>query len=84
MGAEKIQKMADQDILEGAVAQAVEVFDACTYVEVKDRFEEIESGTRDAFIWASHEEKVTQEDMLQQIAQPMVPVPRLPKSILNK
>jgi TPP-dependent pyruvate/acetoin dehydrogenase alpha subunit len=80
----QIQAMADSNVMECAIAQAVEVNNAYTYAEVKDRLEEIRTGTRAAFDKASQEEKVTRYDMLQQVEQPMVPVPRLPPSMSEK
>lgn len=71
----------DCDNLERAIIQAVDVFSACTYAEIRDRLQEIRTGTRDAFAQASQEEKVTRDDMLKQVAQPMVSVPRLPKEL---
>lgn len=77
-----IQRMADTDVLESAVVQAVEVMSASTYPEVRDRFLQIKNLTELAFDQAASEEKVTRQDMLERVAQPMVPVPPLPRELL--
>lgn len=51
---------------------------------MKDRFEEIRDGARSGFIQASREEKVTRQDMLERVAQPMVPCPRLPANLAQR
>ena len=84
LSAGQIQAMADSSVLERAIAQAVEVFNVCTYNEVKDRFAEIRTGTRQAFNQASTEAKVTREDMLEIVSQPMIACPRLPASVVEK
>jgi hypothetical protein len=76
--------MAESDLLERAIVQSVEVFNVGTYAEVKDRFEVILSSTRGAFAKASQEEKVTREDMMERVAQPLVPVPALPSEITER
>ena len=82
--AEQIQAMADSNVLERAIVQAVEVYNACTYSEVKDRFEKFRVGSREAFVLASQEDKVTRQEMMDRVAQPMVSCPRLPAKIVEK
>jgi hypothetical protein len=76
--------MAESDLLERAIVQSVEVFNIATYAEVKDRLEAILSSTRHAFTKASQEEKVTREDMMERVSQPLVPVPSLPSEITER
>lgn len=80
-GLEQIQAMAESDVLERAVVQAVEVFNVATYAEVRDRLDEIRSITRDAFSKASAEERVTRDDMMKRVSQPLVSCSALPSSI---
>jgi TPP-dependent pyruvate/acetoin dehydrogenase alpha subunit len=82
--ADRIQAMAESDLLERAIVQSVEVFNVGTYAEVKDRLEAILSSTRDAFTRASQEEKVTREDMMERVSRPLVPVAALPPEIKDR
>ena len=84
LSAEQIQAMADSTVLERAIVQAVEVYNASTYSEIKDRFEEFRVGSREAFVLASQEDKVTRQDMMDRVAQPMVTCPRLPANIVER
>ncbi|CAB9498379.1 oxoisovalerate dehydrogenase subunit beta [Seminavis robusta] len=81
---ERIQAMAESDLLERAIMQAVEVFNALTYQEVKDRFQEIRASTRDAFSKASQEEKVTRSEMMERVATPTVTCPPLPSELTER
>lgn len=81
---DQVQAMSESDLLERAIVQAVEVFNACTYGEVKDRFKEIRTLTKSAFDTASQEEKVTRQDMIERVSQPMVPCSALPASVVEK
>lgn len=81
---EQIQAMAESDLLERAIVQGVDVFNAFTYAEVKDRFYEIRDLTKKAFAEASLEEKVSRQDMLDRVALPMVTCPPLPADIVEK
>lgn len=71
---EKIEAMANEQVMESSVVQAVEVFNVLTYPEVRDRFEEIKSWTTRAFDEASAEAKVTRQDMLDRVAPPALPI----------
>jgi len=82
--AEQIQAMADSTVVERAIVQAVEVFNAGTYSEIKDRFEELRSETRAGFEQASEEDKVTRRDMMDRVAEPVVTYPRLPSTITER
>lgn len=73
--------MAESDVLECAVAQAVEVFNVATYAEVRDRLDEIRFMTQGAFSKASAEERVTRDDMMKRVSQPLVSCSALPSSI---
>mmetsp|Transcript_31006 Transcript_31006/g.47500 ORF Transcript_31006/g.47500 Transcript_31006/m.47500 type:complete len:849 (+) Transcript_31006:121-2667(+) len=79
---EDIQGMADTDVLASGIAQAVETMGAITYPEALDRFLEIQNLVKIGFNEAMQEEKVSREDMLETVAQPMVQVPRLPVDML--
>lgn len=76
---EEIRSMADLDILESCMVQAVEVFSATTYTELLDRYQEIQSLTRSAFDTAADEDKVGRQDMLDRVAAKLINVPRLPE-----
>jgi pyruvate/2-oxoglutarate/acetoin dehydrogenase E1 component/TPP-dependent pyruvate/acetoin dehydrogenase alpha subunit len=80
LSAETIQAMADTDVLSVAIVQAVEQYNAITYAELEDRLEEILTWTEEAFCTAVAEPKVTLEDMIDQVAAPLVPIPRQPPS----
>jgi TPP-dependent pyruvate/acetoin dehydrogenase alpha subunit len=81
---EQIESMAESDLLERAIVQAVDVFNSYSYAEVKDRFLEIRDLTQKAFSHASTEEKVTRQDMLDRVEMPMVACPALPFDIVEK
>ena len=64
LNADDIIAMGDNQNLECAIQQAVEVFSAVSYNEVNDKLQWIQSRTRECFESASKEPKVTREDML--------------------
>jgi 2-oxoisovalerate dehydrogenase E1 component len=68
----EIQSLADTDVLESTLLQAVEVLGSATYGELQDRWEYIRRMTVQAFATASAEDKVTREDMLERVAAPQV------------
>lgn len=75
---EAIDSMAESDVIAGGVIQAAEQWNATTYGEVCDRFEEIGEIVRDSFNVAAEEPKITSRDeMLERVSQPMVSVPQL-------
>lgn len=74
---EDIRSMADVDILESCMVQAVEVLSVTTYTELLDRFQEIQSLTRSAFDTAAEEDTVDRQDMLDRVAAKLINVPRL-------
>ena len=78
-----IQEMADCTVLESAVKQAVEVFSVTTYPEIRDRWLAIQQMTRSSFATASQEEKVTRQEMLSRVAQPLA-VPQMTRSSFAK
>lgn len=71
---EQIEAMANEQVIESSLVQAVEVYNAMTYAEVRDRFEEIKTWTAAAFDQASAEVKVTRQDMLNQVAPIALPI----------
>jgi len=71
---ERIQSMADCDLLERTIAQAVQVRSATTYRWVRDRYQEIRNQTVRAFAEASAEAKVTREDMVNVVSAPLARV----------
>ena len=71
---EQVEAMANLRTMECSLMQAVEVYNALTYPELKDRLEEIRSWTEQAFDEASAEEKVTRQEMLNRVAPPAIPV----------
>ena len=78
-----IESMAEKDVVAGAIVQAVEQWNAMTYSEVCDRFEEIGAIAMESFNSAAKEPKITSRDeMLERVAQPMVPVAPLPSNEL--
>jgi 2-oxoisovalerate dehydrogenase E1 component len=70
----EIQEMAEMDLVESTIVQAVEVCDAITYSEVSLMLKEMESTIVDAFAKASDEDKVTRQDMLDRVSAPLVKV----------
>ena len=80
---DQIQSMANSDVLESSLVQAVEVFSAVTYQELVSRYEELQRMTLAAFELASQEPKVDRCDMLRRVAAPLVSVPRLPSAMLT-
>ena len=82
--AQRIQAMAEADLLERAIVQAVETFNACTYADVKNRFDALLLSTQRAFNDASQEEKVSREEMMERVSQPLVPVPALPTKVTER
>jgi len=77
----RIQSMADIDVLESSIAQAVETFSASTYPELHDRFLHIQDAARSAFATAAEEDKVDRNDMLERLAPPLHIVPSLPPEL---
>eukprot|EP00581_Thalassiosira_minuscula_P020012 CAMPEP_0183715418 /NCGR_PEP_ID=MMETSP0737-20130205/9644_1 /TAXON_ID=385413 /ORGANISM="Thalassiosira miniscula, Strain CCMP1093" /LENGTH=827 /DNA_ID=CAMNT_0025944513 /DNA_START=30 /DNA_END=2513 /DNA_ORIENTATION=- len=74
-----IDRMADSDVVASGIVQAAEQYNAITYSEARDRFEEIGEMVKDTFGIAAEEPKITTRDeMLERVSQPMVPVPQLP------
>jgi 2-oxoisovalerate dehydrogenase E1 component len=71
---EQIQNMANTDVVGSAIVQAVEISAATNYISVQKRLTEIEGLTLSAFALSSNEEKVTREEMLQQLWAPVVSV----------
>ena len=69
--------MADIDVLESSMVQAVEAFSATTYRELYDRFVRIQEMTRSAFAIAAEEDKVDRNGMLERLVPPLRKVPRL-------
>jgi 2-oxoisovalerate dehydrogenase E1 component len=72
---DQIQSMQELDVVESAMVQAVEVFAAITYPELRDRFMEIHRLTQSAFCKAVVEEKVSRQDMLERVKPAAVLVP---------
>jgi len=78
---EQIQGMADTNVIESALVQAVDLYGSSTYEQVYGRYLRIKELTHHAFAVASQEPKVTRQDMLQRVSAPMVAVPSLPKEL---
>jgi 2-oxoisovalerate dehydrogenase E1 component len=72
---EQIQSMQDVDVVESSMVQAVEVFSAITYPELRDRFTEIHRLTQSAFGEAVEEDKVNRQDMMERVAPAAVVIP---------
>ena len=68
----EINQMAHSTVLESMIVQAVEVFSATTYSEIRDRLHEIRSRTIESFQIAASEGKVTRADMLKRVSAPLV------------
>ena len=78
-----IKIMAESDVVASSIVQAVEQYNAITYNEARDRFEEIGEMVRDSFNVAAEEPKITSRDeMTERVSQPMVSVPQLPREKL--
>ena len=83
LDANVIESMAEKDVVAGGIIQAVEQWNAITYGEVCDRFEQIGGITTHAFNSAAKEPKIsTRKEMMERVAQPMVPVPSLPQDMM--
>ena len=77
--------MAESDVVASSIVQAVEQYNAITYNEARDRFEEIGEMVQDSFNVAAEEPKITSRDeMTERVSQPMVSVPQLPREKLTK
>jgi 2-oxoisovalerate dehydrogenase E1 component len=74
LDAETILSAADTCVLEGAIAQGVEVLNLTTYSELSDRFEDLRRRTDKAFGIAIQEPKVTLDDMLSRASVPLAPL----------
>ena len=85
LDAEVIDSMADSDVVAAGIVQAAEQFNAMTYAEARDRFEEIGEMVRESFDIAAEEPKITsRDDMMGRVSQPMVPVAPLPAGALMR
>ena len=74
-----IDSMAESDVIGSGVVQAVEQWNALSYSEAQDRFEEIGEMVKESFNVAAEEPKITdRNDMLDRVSQPMVSVPQMP------
>ena len=71
---EQIEAMANEQVIESSLVQAVEVYNAMTYAEARDRFAQIQNWTAQAFDTASAEAKVTRQDMLDRVAPPALTI----------
>jgi len=79
LNADVVNRMAESDVVASGIVQAAEQWNALTYSEARDRFEEIGEMVKDSFDVAAEEPKITsREDMLDRVSQPMVSVPQLP------
>lgn len=74
MTTHQLQDLAEVQTIESALVQAVDVYNALTYYELRDRWEQIKVWTAEAFDLASVEEKVSRQDMLERVAPPLAPV----------
>jgi 2-oxoisovalerate dehydrogenase E1 component len=84
LDADTVDRMADSDVVASGIVHAVEQWNALTYSEVYDRFIEIGDMVRRAFNTAAEEPKITtRKEMIDQVAQPMVQVPRLRPELLT-
>jgi 2-oxoisovalerate dehydrogenase E1 component len=80
-----IESMAEKDVVAGGIVQSVEQWNAITYGEVCDRFEQIGNIVKQAFNSAAEESKITnRNEMLERVAQPMVTLPSLPQELLKQ
>ena len=78
-----IDSMAESDVVASGIVQAADQFNAITYSEAHDRFQEIGEMVQDSYNMAAEEPKITSRDeMMERVSQPMVPVPKLPKEEL--
>ena len=78
-----IDRMAESDVVSSGIVQAVEQWNALAYNEAYDRFQEIGEMVKRSFDIASEEPKITtREEMLDQTAQPIVPIPKLSPELL--
>ena len=64
----EIDQMSKSNILESMIVQAVEVFSATTYSEIRDRLHEIMKCTTESFRVAASEVKVNRIDMLERVS----------------
>jgi len=79
-----VDQMAETDVIESGIMQAVEHYGALTYGEAMDRFEEIGVLSRSAFNSAADEPKIsTRDDMIAKVSQPMAQVPPLAAGLLT-
>eukprot|EP00804_Cyclotella_cryptica_P030288 CCRYP_019224-RA/>CCRYP_019224-RA protein AED:0.39 eAED:0.39 QI:1426/1/0.8/1/0.75/0.8/5/0/627 len=79
-----VDRMADSDVVASGIVQAVEQWNALTYNEVYDRFREIGIMVKRSFDVAAEEPKITtREEMIEQVSQPMVRIPRLNPELLT-
>mmetsp|Transcript_1141 Transcript_1141/g.2241 ORF Transcript_1141/g.2241 Transcript_1141/m.2241 type:complete len:816 (-) Transcript_1141:200-2647(-) len=78
LNADVVDRMAESDVVASGIVQAAEQWNAITYSEARDRFEEIGEMVKDSFDIAAEEPKITSRDeMLERVSQPMVSVPQL-------
>ncbi|GKY94343.1 hypothetical protein MPSEU_000400200 [Mayamaea pseudoterrestris] len=68
-------------LLESAIVQAVEVYNATTYTSVRDLFAELQCMVQNAFDLAVEEPKVDRNDMMARVSAPMVVVPTFPSKM---
>jgi 2-oxoisovalerate dehydrogenase E1 component len=75
LDSEAIQAMADTCVLESTIRQGIEVFGFTSYMELSDRFEELQQKTEHAFEQAIQEPKVTLGDMMDRVSVPLTALP---------
>ncbi|KAL7547356.1 hypothetical protein ACHAWF_010672 [Thalassiosira exigua] len=81
--ADAVDRMAESDVVASGIVQAAEQWNATTYGEICDRFEEIGGMVKHGFDAAAEEPKITRRDeMIDRVSQPMVSVPQLPQDLL--
>lgn len=84
LDAKTVDRMADSDVVASAIVQVVDQWNAVTYEEVYHRFHEIGMMVQRSFDKAAEEPKIsTREEMIEQVSQPMVQIPRLNQELLT-
>ena len=59
LDAGRINRMVERDVVASGIVQAAELWNATTYSEARDRFEEIGKMVKDSFDVAAEEPKIT-------------------------
>ena len=74
-----VDSMADTDVLQSALTQSIELYNANGkdggYARLRDRYQQLQEWTKEAFEIAMNEPKVILDDMMERVSAPLANLP---------